>query len=123
MNDVAKELIFSLEDSFSELEGRVDLLQDIEVLMSQLRDSVDQATHRGVQRHWHHQHHRELRILSELFRYVTNDIVTSTEKTSKIKEDLVKLVYASGSSDSESTTEQTDENLQQSLKKEKGNAS
>lgn len=123
MNDAVKELIFSLEDAFSTLESRIDLLQDVEVLMSQLRDSVDAATHRGVQREWHHQHHRELRILSELFRYVMQDITASTEGTSKVTEALLELAYDRGSSDSESsTTEHINENLHLSLEKEKGTA-
>jgi hypothetical protein len=52
------------------------------------------------------------------------DITSLTEETSKVTDALIELAYDKGSGDPESsTTEQTNENYQRPLKKEKGNAS
>ncbi|MBG9941768.1 hypothetical protein ABE237_22560 [Brevibacillus formosus] len=124
MNQSVKNLIYTLEVEFNRLEGRIDLLQDVEVAMSQLRDSVDAATHRGVQTSWHHQHHRELRLMSELFRYLVEDISEATKKTDKVKEELLELVKDEGDSVPQSSE---DNHLASTLlhasEKEKGNAS
>ena len=90
MNESVKNLILTLEEEFNTLESKIDLLQDVEVAISQLRVSVDEATHRGVQMQWHHQHHRELRLMSELLRYLVEDISEATKKTDKIKEELLE---------------------------------
>jgi hypothetical protein len=79
MSDLLKSLVFEMDSAMGSVSSRVGILHDVEVRMGYLREDMDTAEHKGEQRLYYRDHHREVRVLSELLYYLTKDLIAASE--------------------------------------------
>lgn len=85
-------LAHEVDNSISAFAYHVECLKDIQVKLSHLREDMDTAVHRGLERIAFEEHHREIRVLSELMRYLMNDVQMSYEKAERVNQKLCEFV-------------------------------
>ncbi|SDN06003.1 hypothetical protein [Bacillus sp. OK048] len=88
---VLSKLTFDLDFELGSVGSTISTLVDAQILLDQLVDSMDTAVYRGEERFSYHQHHRMIRVLSELFRYTVNDLSKDYEKAYNISSSLFHL--------------------------------
>lgn len=80
--------LYSIPQNYSEckiFQGvLVESLSDVEVVLGQLRDSMDGAVYRGEERIYYHEHHRTIRILNELMYYLMKELKPACDKSYEI---------------------------------------
>jgi hypothetical protein len=91
-----KEHTLELEFQLGAVGSTLGTLVDAEILLGQLVDSMDKAVYSGEETLSYHQHHRMIRVLSELIRYSLNDLSGEYEKADKTKTKIFNMVIKRG---------------------------
>lgn len=87
-----KELAFELDFVIGATERIVSDLVDVQIEFEQLVDSMNRAMYKGEERHYYHEHFRKIRVISNLLRYVTNDLSKESEVADKLRDVICKKV-------------------------------
>lgn len=99
MSSSLKTLVNGMDNAVGLIGLRTESLADVEVVLSQLRQSMDDAVHRGEERLYYHEHHRQVSMLSELLRYLVNDLNEAYNKASKLSSSIFDDVIKKGDRD------------------------
>lgn len=105
MSASLKTLAHEMESAIGSIALKVEALQDVEIAMGQLRESMDGAVYRGEEMVYYRQHHREVRMLSELLRYLVIDLATVFENAEKIQMAIFNHVGKGGQANEQNGTE------------------
>lgn len=88
-----RDLAYELETNVGSIGCSIETLVDIETLFGQLRADMDAVMYRGeICEGYYREHHRMVRVLSELLRYTIKDLNEEYEKTNKIKLEIFSTV-------------------------------
>ncbi|URJ44371.1 hypothetical protein MF628_004087 [Paenibacillus polymyxa] len=79
MSDLLGALVFEMDGVMGSINSSLEVMSDLEVRLGQLRVDLDTAVYRGEERIFNRDHHREVRILSELFHYLMMDLKAASE--------------------------------------------
>lgn len=80
MQNDLKDLTFEMDGAIGSVTRLVESLSDVQTELGYLRDSMDSAAFRGEERLYYREHHRTVRILSDLMYYLMNELVEASEK-------------------------------------------
>lgn len=86
MPESFESLALDLEGQLGDAQGILETLKDVEVMFGQLRVSMDTANLRGrefQQVSWH-EHHRNVRVLSELLHYLVSDLDENQQESRRL---------------------------------------
>lgn len=75
-----KKLTFEMDCALGSVNLTVESLSELEIVLDQLRDSMDGAVHRGEEKLYYREHHRSIRLMHDLMHYLMKDLVESSEK-------------------------------------------
>lgn len=75
-----QETAFNLEETTTKLGSKVDTLEDIKNKFLMVVTEMNEAVYRGDQHFFYEQHHRDLRILSELMYHTVDGLMESYDK-------------------------------------------
>ena len=87
-----KDLTFELDNATSDIERHVETLNDLNIKLGHLRDSMDSAVYKGDGGLYYREHHREVRILNDLMSYVMKDLIDASAKAYKLNTELHEIV-------------------------------
>lgn len=92
MKKKLEELTFEMDGVIGSIELKVESLSDVEIALSQLRTSMDNAVHRGEERLYYREHHRTVRMLADLMYYLMKDLIPATEKAHELNLSIFEAV-------------------------------
>lgn len=99
MGQTLRNLVHDMENEVTAIEAKVETLNDIRIAMNHLREDMDTAFHKGEQRFYFQEHHRQVRMLSELMHYVVKDMTEISEKATELQQSVFKIVVVGESED------------------------
>lgn len=71
----------------------VETLVDVEVLLGHLREDMDAVVHQGeICEGYYREHHRMVRVLSELIRYTVKDLADQYERIEETQEKNFNMI-------------------------------
>jgi hypothetical protein len=70
-----------MDSAIGSVNSRVEILHDVEIRLGFLRQEMDSVQLKGEQKLYYREHHREVRVLSELLYYLMKDLIDASEKT------------------------------------------
>lgn len=79
MSKKLKDLVQEMDAAMGSVGSAVEILNDVSTALVYLREDMDAALIRGEEMFRHREHHREVRLLSELMRYVMSELVGTYE--------------------------------------------
>src|SRR5690625_4150323 len=88
MKNEVKRLVQEQETNIGGIGVQVELLQDVSVELGHLREDMDTAVHRGQEHFFYPEHHRQVRILSELTRYLMIDLTECYENARGLQQTI-----------------------------------
>lgn len=92
-NEELAKLAFAMDDKITSLEAKIESIHDVSVLLCHLREDMDTGFVRNDAAFRFQHHHRQVRILSELLRYLVIDLTKAHEDASEIQASFFKLTH------------------------------
>lgn len=96
MEKTLRNLAFELDYTMGSIGLKVGTLSDMQTVLGQLRVSMDTALHRGETHGYNHEHHREVRLLSDLMYYVMKELNETYEKAQEINTSIFEAIIKPG---------------------------
>lgn len=87
-----RDMAFKMDYTVGGIGCHVDILEDIHTNFTITVQGMDGAVERGEEMIYYREHHRELRILSELMYYAMAELEKEYEQIHKLKEDFFEKV-------------------------------
>ncbi len=92
-------LTYNMDETIGTIGRLVESLADVEIALGQLRQEMDIAVHRGEERLYFHEHHRQVRMLAELMHYLMRELVPASEKAHELHLSIFKAVRGEQTND------------------------
>lgn len=89
--EALQNVVFEIGNIIGSIGVRVEYLHDVEVKLGHLREDMDSAAMKGEERYYYREHHREVRMLSELMRYLLTDLNEASAKAYEYHTSLHKF--------------------------------
>ncbi|MGI2295112.1 hypothetical protein [Paenibacillus sp. GXUN7292] len=84
MGQAIKDSIFKLEGYIGNIGLKVETLQDVQALLYRLRTDMDDAVHKGCERHYFSEYHRSVRVLSELMNHLVDELASNYKQAHEL---------------------------------------
>lgn len=91
--EALKKLAFQMDDATTAIEIRINSINDVDILLWQLREDMDTAALNGNGRFHLAEAHLQVRILSELLHYLMKDLADAHKRNSDLAKSLFELVH------------------------------
>lgn len=86
-----KNLSHELDFELGSMSCRIETLNDINTMLSHLREDMDKAVYNGNERYYYHEHHRMVRVLSELYYYTIKELTEDHQKAGTIRDEIFNI--------------------------------